>query len=614
MWDRVWRSTFLVQRRLAGLHSQPVLRSKRRVFVEVLEARQLMTASLAPLANVSVPAQLGAPVSLNGSGNTDPTQTYTVTSDNPRIAASVATGPYWTLNVQHNASSVPGDISFAGALTFQLFQDLLGNAPGSTISEIETFTNDGYYAGKDFTRIASGFPGTTDFVAQGGAPNPDGTGNSGQPGTPFADQFLQQLAFTGTQQLAMANAGPNTNDTQFFVTTGTPSFLDFKHTIFGQLVAGSNILTDMTQVKTQANPALGGESSLPVSPITINSATISDTNVNGVVHLDTTSAKAGDTANITVTATDPTDGSHVTQSFKVTVTAYTGPTTKATVPINFVPFANDVSATTQVNAATTVQLSGQSGFPDPTTPATLSYKILSQPAHGTISNFDATAGTLTYTPNTNFFGPDTFTYQVLSTGPQSTPAQTVSLPATVSVTVGATQTGAVRLIHNVLVVTPIPKPRSVTDNIHVMQQADSTVAGGQKIVVTIDGIPDLIQPAASSLTGIVVFGTKASDKIQVDSNVTVPATLDGGHAGRNVVKGGGGRTLEHGWFGHTVLVGGAGPNELIGRRGLVRFKPSSTTTLIFAGAPQSRFKHRTVRPGGTYYRFVKGHLVPVLSY
>ena len=44
----------------------------------------------------------------------------------------------------------------------------------------------------------------------------------------------------------MANAGPNTNDTQFFVTTGTPAYLDFKHTIFGQLVSGSNILTDMT--------------------------------------------------------------------------------------------------------------------------------------------------------------------------------------------------------------------------------------------------------------------------------------------------------------------------------------------------------------------------------
>jgi hypothetical protein len=59
----------------------------------------------------------------------------------------------------------------------------------------------------------------------------------------------------------------------------------------------------------------------------------------------------------------------------------------------------------------------------------------------------------------------------------------------------------------------------------------------------------------------------------------------------------------------------AGPDELIGRRGLVRFKPGSTTTLIFAGAPKPRTRDNvTVRPGGTYYRFVKGHLIPVKSY
>jgi cyclophilin family peptidyl-prolyl cis-trans isomerase len=200
-------------------------------------------------------------------------------------------------------------------------------------------------------------------VAQGGAPNPDGTGNSGQPGTPFADEFVQQLTFTdtGTQQQpagqrAMANASPNTNDVQFFVTTGAPTFLDFKHMVFGQLVAGPNLLTQMAQVATRANSALGGEKSLPVDPIGINSATVSQTNVNGVVHIDTTSARAGDTANIAVKATDPTDGSQVTRSFKVTVVAYNGPTTNATVPINFVPLANPVGATTLVNAPVTVQL------------------------------------------------------------------------------------------------------------------------------------------------------------------------------------------------------------------------------------------------------------------
>jgi hypothetical protein len=75
--------------------------------VELLETRQLLAASLAPPSDVSIPAQLGPQVSLNGSGDPDPTQTYTITSGNPRIAASIAQGPCWTLNVQHNAHPRP---------------------------------------------------------------------------------------------------------------------------------------------------------------------------------------------------------------------------------------------------------------------------------------------------------------------------------------------------------------------------------------------------------------------------------------------------------------------------------------------------------------------------
>jgi cyclophilin family peptidyl-prolyl cis-trans isomerase len=576
--------------------------------IEILEARQLLAASLATIPDISAPAQLGYQVSLNGSVNTDPSQTYAVTSDNPRIAASIAQGPFWTLNVQH-ASSGTGDPAFAGALTFQLFQDLTPN----TVSHITQFTTNGYYNGKDFTRIANNFPGPTDFIAQGGAPNADGSGNSGLPGTPFADEFVQQLAFTvtGTQQqpagqLAMANAGPNTNDVQFFVTTGTPTFLDFKHTIFGQLVAGSSILTQMTHVATTTN-------SLPVDPIVINSATLSQANVNGVVHIDTTSARAGDTANITVTATDPQDGSRVTQSFKVTVVAYNGPTSN--VPINFIPVANFQNASTPFNTAATIQLQGQ-GSPDTTNPGTLSYAIVSPPSHGSIGQFDPATGMLVYTPANGFRGIDTLQYQVTATYTKNTPVQQTSLPATVFVLVGfaQTQTGAVRLIDNTLVVTPLPQTRRAIDNIQVSQYADPRVAGGQKILVLVNNVPDTISPASSSLNRIVVFGTKASDNIAVDPNVTVPTTLDGGHGGRNVVKGGGGTTLEHGWFGHTVLVGGVGPNELIGRKGIVRFKPSSSTGIVFAGVPKPRnANHQTVSPGGTFYRFVHGHLVPVWS-
>jgi hypothetical protein len=70
-----------------------------------------------------------------------------------------------------------------------------------------------------------------------------------------------------------------------------------------------------------------------------------------------------------------------------------------------------------------------------TTPPTLTYQILSQPSHGTISNFNSSNGTLTYTPKANYSGHDAFQYEVLSTVPGSTPATTTSVPATVTLTV-----------------------------------------------------------------------------------------------------------------------------------------------------------------------------------
>jgi cyclophilin family peptidyl-prolyl cis-trans isomerase len=397
---------------------------------EGLEDRQLLSASLAPIPNVIVPTQMGYQAPLDGSANLDPSQSYTVTSDNPDIQVSVAQGQFWTLNVEHTASTTPGDISFSGPITFQLFHDLTPQ----TVAQITQFTNDGYYDGKDFYRIVNGFPGPTDYVVQGGPVNPDGSGMSGLPGTPFANEIVQQLAFTGSGQLAMANAGPNsTNDTQFFVTTGTPTVLDYGYTVFGQVVSGSNILADMTQVATEARPLID-EKSLPVSPIVITSATLSSTNVNGVIHIDTTSAQAGESANIAVTATDPVDGSHVGQNFMVTTSAYNGPTNP---PINFKPLANPVSATTGADGAVTIQLDGMIGYPTPSsTQPTGSFVIVTAPGHGQLSQFNALSGTLVYTPDPGFGGVDSFQFEYQATEAPINPTEYgFSNPTTVTITV-----------------------------------------------------------------------------------------------------------------------------------------------------------------------------------
>ena len=92
---------------------------------------------------------------------------------------------------------------------------------------------------------------------------------------------------------------------------------------------------------------------------------------------------------------------------------------------------------------------------------------------------------------------------------------------------------------------------------------------------------------ASSITRIVAFGAKANDNIFVDPQVdpSIAVTLDGGHGlGKNVLTAGAGPTREHGWFGQNTLIGGTGQNQLVGRAGHVKFKPTTTTTEILLRA------------------------------
>ena len=398
-------------------------------FPEILEDRQLLTASLQPIPNLTVPAQLGYQLALDGSGNTDPGQTYTVSSSNPDVQVSVAQGQFWTITVSHTAANSSDVTINHESMTFQLFGDLTPQ----TVARITTLTNDNYYTtatlpnsspagpGKYIPRItsvaSSGFS-----VIQGGSSSPTSTSSSSGL-TPIATEPVQQLAFTGQYQIAMANTGaPDSTDAQFFITNGVLSAsaqqaFDFNYTIFGQLVSGQQTLTDLSKVAVRTTP-LPAEDSQPITPVVINSVALSSTNPNGVLHIDTTSARAGETATITVTATDPSDGTHVTQNFDVTVSAYNGPTDPV---INFRPFANPTTATTNENHPTTIQLAGQSGYPDSSTPGTLSYTIVTQPAHGTVSQFNPATGSLVYTPDPGYYGPDSFQYHVQATGPQSEP-------------------------------------------------------------------------------------------------------------------------------------------------------------------------------------------------
>src|ERR1700690_2237476 len=102
-------------------------------------------------------------------------------------------------------------------------------------------TTDKLYDGSVFHRVIP------DFMIQGG--DPLGSGRGG-PGYKFKDEFHPELAFDRPYLLAMANAGPGTNGSQFFITTVPTPHLNRKHTIFGQVIEGSEIVDQISKVRT----------------------------------------------------------------------------------------------------------------------------------------------------------------------------------------------------------------------------------------------------------------------------------------------------------------------------------------------------------------------------
>src|SRR5262249_5673231 len=122
MWDRIRIGRSQAGRSGDGAATRSVRRTARRPLVESLEERPLM-ASLAAISNLSVPAQQGYTVPLDGSGTTQD-QTFTVTSSNPAIAASIVQGPFWTVNVTYTNAS--NNQTTTAPLVFQLFNSAGG--------------------------------------------------------------------------------------------------------------------------------------------------------------------------------------------------------------------------------------------------------------------------------------------------------------------------------------------------------------------------------------------------------------------------------------------------------------------------------------------------------
>ena len=116
-----------------------------------------------------------------------------------------------------------------GDFEIELYADKVPN----TVNNFVFLAKDGFYDGTTFHRVIK------DFMVQGG--DPEGSGRGG-PGYKFKDEFHPSLKHTGPGTLSMANAGPHTNGSQFFITHVATPHLDGKHAVFGKVVKGMDIV------------------------------------------------------------------------------------------------------------------------------------------------------------------------------------------------------------------------------------------------------------------------------------------------------------------------------------------------------------------------------------
>lgn len=142
-----------------------------------------------------------------------------------------------------------------GTMVIELFADKAPN----TVNNFVFLAREGFYEGVMFHRVIS------NFMAQGG--DPTGRG-SGGPGYKFADEFHPSLKHDKQGVLSMANAGPNTNGSQFFITHGPTPHLNNRHTVFGQVVEGLDVLMSIPA----RDPGNTSAEAVKISRVTIEEA------------------------------------------------------------------------------------------------------------------------------------------------------------------------------------------------------------------------------------------------------------------------------------------------------------------------------------------------------
>ena len=218
-----------------------------------------------------------------------------------------------------------------------LFRDI---AP-HTVDVVQGLTAGGLYTSNSiFHRVVPG------FVIQGGDPSTNG---SGGPVFRYDDEFDPSAIFSGNGQLALANSGKDTDGSQFFVTLGPQRPLDFGYTLFGQLLRGFNVLTNVINTATDTN-------SRPLADVIITRASFVPDNFDTVLTLVGTNL-AGIVSTIKVIADDGAGG-RATNSFTVTTVTDTNSNGK---PFLYPNTVTNLVAPVNVTLTNTINAIGLAG-------------------------------------------------------------------------------------------------------------------------------------------------------------------------------------------------------------------------------------------------------------
>jgi cyclophilin family peptidyl-prolyl cis-trans isomerase len=364
----------------------------------LLAADAFPAPAIDPIGNVNIPAGKSLIVPVTAASPNGRPLTFTATSSTNRITVQIHTNnPFWKMSVVQAApSNAPGafqtpfrggvvTVTNIGDMTFMLFRDL---APHS-VDVIQGLTAGGLYTGNTiFHRVVPG------FVIQGGDPATNGLGG---PVFRYDDEFHPSALFSGNGQLALANSGKDTDGSQFFITAGPQRSLDFGYTIFGQLLRGFNVLTNIINTPADTN-------SRPLANVIITRASFVPDNFDTVLTLATTNL-AGVAGTISVVADDGAGG-RATNTFTATTIADANTEPPFIYPntvVNFVAAMN-VSLTNLVAAT---NLSGSQTY----------WFDYWQDYNSTNSILNGTNGQFVIKPDTNFVG-STGHYIVVSANSQ----------------------------------------------------------------------------------------------------------------------------------------------------------------------------------------------------